>query len=41
VALYLIEHGFRAWALKGGFAAWRDAGLPLAPVGAIAEGSMK
>jgi rhodanese-related sulfurtransferase len=29
VAQKLREHGYQAWALEGGFDAWREAGLPL------------
>jgi rhodanese-related sulfurtransferase len=33
VALWLQELGYRAAALVGGFDAWKNAGLPLVPVG--------
>jgi hypothetical protein len=32
VALFLRGRGYRAFALLGGFNAWRDAGLPLLPL---------
>jgi rhodanese-related sulfurtransferase len=37
VALLLGERGFTAFALVGGFDAWRDAGYPLEPLPASAE----
>ncbi|MGP0070110.1 MAG: hypothetical protein ACLQGP_41745 [Isosphaeraceae bacterium] len=32
MALFLRGRGYRAFALRGGFNAWRDAGLPLVPL---------
>jgi len=32
VALLLKENGFNAYAITGGLAAWRKAGLPLEPI---------
>ncbi len=29
MALFLRERGYKAWALKGGFQAWVEAGFPL------------
>jgi rhodanese-related sulfurtransferase len=29
VALFLREHGYRAWALAGGYRAWRESGYPI------------
>ncbi|MFN2588687.1 MAG: hypothetical protein ABR613_11295 [Actinomycetota bacterium] len=29
MALLLRDNGYRAWALTGGYAAWRDAGYPI------------
>ncbi len=29
MALFLRDKGYRAWALKGGYRAWRQAGYPL------------
>ena len=29
MASFLREKGFQAWALKGGFQGWRDAGYPV------------
>jgi len=31
VAQFLRNHGYRAWALYGGLAAWRAAGYPMEP----------
>jgi rhodanese-related sulfurtransferase len=31
VALELRKHGFNAYALRGGFDAWRSGGFPLEP----------
>jgi rhodanese-related sulfurtransferase len=32
VALLLRQHGFRAFVISGGLAAWRKAGQPIEPV---------
>ena len=29
MALFLRENGYRAWALTGGYQAWREAGYPI------------
>jgi hypothetical protein len=29
VALFLRDNGYRAWALTGGYGAWRQAGYPI------------
>ena len=29
MALFLRENGYRAWALTGGYSAWRQAGHPI------------
>jgi len=29
LAQKLREHGYQAWALQGGYDAWKNAGLPL------------
>lgn len=29
MALFLRDRGYRAWALTGGYWAWREAGLPI------------
>lgn len=31
MALFLRNEGFRAYAIRGGFMGWRDAGYPLEP----------
>lgn len=31
MALFLRDQGYEAFALQGGYAAWRDAGYPLEP----------
>jgi rhodanese-related sulfurtransferase len=37
VALLLDEQGYRARALTGGYDGWREAGLPLEPLAAVAS----
>ena len=29
MALFLRDNGYRAWALTGGYQAWREAGYPI------------
>ncbi len=38
MALFLRGRGYRAFAMLGGFNAWRDAGLPLLPLQVPAGG---